>query len=331
MILKKQKTKLELAENTATVESKETMVKTVVLQDPLFPFSSDDQEECCYFELIKGPDSLMGHYWKMDKEKISIGRSRFCYICIPDPSVSKQHLTVRFSGVNKISIIDKQSTNGTYVNNIAVSSDKEMVIQDNDLITFGNVTLKFLASHNPEIPSVKDNFKRSFTDSLTGVGNRLMLDAKAPDMFFMSQKKDKPLSVIIFDIDFFKKVNDQYGHLAGDYVLKEVARLARSCFRTQDLFVRSGGEEFCVFLHSSKEVAKSSVQRMREKIQDNVFQYDSRTILVTISAGVSACVAQDSHWKDAYKRADEALYQAKKTGRNKVCTTTQLEKFQLKK
>ena len=298
----------------------ETMVKTVVMNNPFQDRTQDEmEEEFGCLELIRGPASLMGLYWKIDQAKLNIGRSRFCQVHIPDSSVSKHHLTARLLKDGRIGLTDHKSTNGTYINEQQLIPEKEHPLNDNDLIIFGNITLKFLNRSNPEIPSVKDNFKRSYTDSLTGVGNRRLLTARAPDMFLHSQKNDQALSVIVFDIDHFKKVNDQYGHLAGDYILKEIAQLSRACFRSQDLFVRSGGEEFCIVLDSSIETAKSSVQRMRKKIANHIFKYEDTVIPVTVSAGAAMRSSTDENWKTVYERADKALYKAKNTGRNKVC------------
>ena len=297
----------------------DTMCKTVMVSASVSDDKLIEEEQFSAFVLIAGPDSMMGRYWKIDKKTLSVGRSRDCGLCIPEPSVSKSHFFLRVSGDNRISIIDAHSTNGTFVNNVVLSPSEEIVLCDNDLIEFGNISLKFLDKGNPEIAAVADNFKRSFTDHLTGAGNRFLLNIRAPEMFLMSRRHGRPLSVIIFDIDHFKKINDEYGHLAGDFILKNITSLGRSCFRSNDLFVRSGGEEFCIFVHSSAKAARRSIELVRQKIQEYQFLYKKKQISVTISAGLAIYGAMDKNWKEIYQRADEALYKAKESGRNQVC------------
>ena len=296
----------------------DTMQKTVMLSASLLDDKTTQTEQFAAFVIIVGPDSMMGRYWKVDKKTMTIGRSRDCGVCIPEPSVSKNHFFLRVSGDNRISIKDAHSTNGTFVNNIALSPSEETVLCDNDLIEFGNISLKFLDKGNPEIAAVADNFKRSFTDHLTGAGNRFLLNVRAPEMFLISRRHNRPLSVIIFDIDHFKKINDVYGHLAGDFILKKVTSIGRSCFRSNDLFVRAGGEEFCIFVHSSAKTARRSIEIVRQKIEEHLFSYKKHQISVTISAGLAVYEALDKNWKEIYQRADEALYKAKESGRNQV-------------
>ncbi len=300
-----------------------TVVKTVVVSHLANGQPANQLDQWAYFVLIKGPDSLMGSYWKVDQSKMEIGRSRKCKVHIPDSTVSKVHITVKLNlDRSRVNITDHKSTNGSYVGEQPLSTDSSYTLEDNDIISFGNIALKFLDIGNPEITSLPKNlkkFKRSSIDQLTKASNRYVLEASAPELFSLSKKNNHHLSIIIFDIDFFKQINDSYGHPAGDFILKETASLSRSCFRSQDLFVRVGGEEFCIVLNSSTEEANKSIERVRCKIQENVFSYQGNDIQVTISAGLAERSVKDTNWKDIYQRADKALYQAKKTGRNKIC------------
>ena len=303
---------------TGTSVDSETICKTVMV-----PISDEGEklnpkEEFAAFVLISGPESMMGQYWKVGKKTLSVGRSRECGICIPESSVSKNHFLLSMLDDGRISITDAHSTNGTFVNNTKLDPAQFLVLSDNDLIEFGNISLKFLNKGNPEISAAEDNFKRSFTDHLTGAGNRLLLNLRAPEMVLKSRRTDCPLSVLIFDIDHFKKINDQHGHLTGDFILKKISSLGRSGFRANDLFVRSGGEEFCIFVHCSLEAAHRSMEAVRMKIQQYQFVYANKTIPVTISAGIALYKKGDKNWKEIYERADKALYRAKESGRNKV-------------
>ena len=270
------------------------------------------------FVLILGPEHLVGRHWLINKPEMSIGRSRRNHICIQEPSISKIHLYVEMSDNEKINVVDKNSTNGVSINNQLLDKKKIFKLDDNDQIKIGNVILKFLDRGNLEIFSIAKNFTRSFQDQLTKSGNRTLLECRAPELFKISKQQKYPLSVIVFDVDKFKNINDTYGHTAGDFILKEVARLAKSCFRPKDLFTRSGGEEFCVVLNSSLKRAFDAAENVRKKIAEYEFQFESHKIKLSISGGLSSYEDTDEKWSDIYERADKGLYQSKSSGRNKI-------------
>ena len=268
--------------------------------------------------VILGPEHMMGRHWVLNKPEITIGRSRRNDICIQEPSISKTHLFVNISDDEEISIIDKVSTNGVIINDKSLEKEKEAALNDNDQIKIGNVVLKFLDRGNLEILSIAKSFKRAFQDELTKLGNRALLECRAPEIFRLSKQHNYPLSVIIFDIDHFKNINDTYGHLAGDFILKEVAQLTQSCFRSKDLLARSGGEEFCVILNSTLKRSLEAAENVRKKIDEYKFQLESHKINLSISGGISIYNDKDEKWFDIYQRADKGLYQSKSGGRNKI-------------
>ncbi len=157
----------------------------------------------------------------------------------------------------------------------------------------------------------------SLTDGLTGLYNRRHFDSTIEREFSRSKRYGGDLSLAIIDIDFFKKINDTYGHLCGDYVLKEVAYLILDNFRKTDLVFRYGGEEFVVILtETNLESAKIPMERLRQKIENYPFTYSGNKVKVTVSAGVSCnCTESTDEFLD---NADKALYKAKETGRNRV-------------
>ena len=291
--------------------------KTKVVTHPLL---KEDHSLPASFVLLIGPSSLMGRHWTMNQKEMTVGRSRRNDICIQDPSISKSHFVVRLTDKEeKVCIQDKGSTNGLIVNHQPIPSEREVILKDKDQIQVGNVVLKFLDRGNPELVFVSSQFKRSFQDNLTRVGNRALLECRAPEMFKLSRQNQKPLSVIIFDVDHFKNVNDTYGHPTGDFVLKEVAGLARSCFRPRDLLTRSGGEEFCILLNMPLDKSRECIERVRTTVARHKFHFESQCIRISISAGLSLLKPKDESWMDIYKRADKALYQSKTGGRNRVC------------
>ncbi|MCW8895602.1 MAG: diguanylate cyclase [Sulfurimonas sp.] len=155
----------------------------------------------------------------------------------------------------------------------------------------------------------------SITDSLTGIGNRRYFQQKIEEETLRAKRYVNPLSLIIFDVDHFKKVNDKYGHNVGDEVLKEYTKLVASMLRTNDIFCRIGGEEFIIILpHATKDDAKSIAEKLRVKIQES-----KKIIPITMSFGVVEYIkGEDS--EAIFKRADQALYKAKDSGRNIVVT-----------
>lgn len=162
--------------------------------------------------------------------------------------------------------------------------------------------------------------KLAALDPLTSIYNRRFGMARLREEFSRAVRMSSPLGVMMFDIDHFKKVNDTYGHLAGDRVLIQVAKTAREAIREGDILMRYGGEEFLVILPAaSKENSRDVAERMRRKVEETSVADGDQVIRVTISIGITSYPEQDvEDEQDLVKRADEALYVAKESGRNKV-------------
>lgn len=157
----------------------------------------------------------------------------------------------------------------------------------------------------------------SLTDGLTGLYNRRHFDNTVEREFLRARRYNNPLSVVIIDIDYFKKINDTYGHLCGDYVLKEVAYLILDNFRKTDIVFRYGGEEFAVILtETPSENVFIPLERIRKSIENHQFCYENCVIKVTVSAGAASNDCETVN--NIIKSADEALYEAKLSGRNRV-------------
>jgi two-component system, cell cycle response regulator len=269
--------------------------------------------------LLVGPAQHVGRQWSLEGTDRIIGRSETSHVHIYDPSVSKSHAKIVIQG-GEVSIIDLESTNKTIVNGKVIPSLTPVKLSNNDQIKTGNIILKFLARGNIETVSTAETFDRSQTDPLTGIFNRGALNAKANDFFKKSQVLDIPFTLLCFDIDHFKKVNDTYGHSAGDYVLKEIARLIREkLIRENDFFARFGGEEFCVLLLGSPMTQAAEVaERIRSTVQHHSFEFQGRRIPITISLGLASANSMDQAWEPVFERADKALYESKRSGRNRL-------------
>jgi len=160
--------------------------------------------------------------------------------------------------------------------------------------------------------------KHAIYDPLTQCFNKKEIEILLEKSLKEALRYNKPLSIMMLDIDFFKKVNDTYGHLAGDIILKEVANIIKSTIRNSDICGRFGGEEFIVVLPNTKlSGAMRLAERIRENIEKNKFVFKNKKIPITISIGITSASKNDSLFS-LIERADEALYEAKSKGRNKV-------------
>jgi two-component system cell cycle response regulator len=169
--------------------------------------------------------------------------------------------------------------------------------------------------------SVSETIEMAVTDGLTGLHNRRYLDAHTKILFDRAVARDRPISVMMTDIDRFKLINDTYGHDAGDHVLREFARRLRRNLRGIDLACRYGGEEFVVVMpDTDARVAGIVAERIRGAIADAPFLTgrDDKRLEVTVSVGVATMLPADTGVEDLIRRADTALYEAKSAGRNRV-------------
>jgi diguanylate cyclase len=159
----------------------------------------------------------------------------------------------------------------------------------------------------------------SKTDSLTGICNRRYLEERVKEEFARHKRYMRPLSLIMFDLDFFKKINDTHGHQCGDFILKSVVSTARESLREVDTLARYGGEEFCCVLPETPLSAAFMLsERIRGDVMKQEYRFGDKVIPVTISIGVSAIDENIESTDSLFKNADDALYEAKRTGRNKV-------------
>jgi two-component system cell cycle response regulator len=268
--------------------------------------------------VLVGPVGYVGKQWLITKSDMTIGRSVETELYISDASLSRSHAKFEIGG-NDIFIVDLGSTNKTIVNGAALAPMTKRRLVNNDQIKTGNVIFKFLEKGNLESISNQQVFEKASKDALTGAFSKGALLEKGPESVKRAEMLTEPLSVITFDIDHFKKINDGYGHPGGDYVLKELGHLMQSkLVRSNDYFARYGGEEFVVILQATPiKTAQEVAERIRATVEAHEFSFENKPIKVTISIGVSTKLVQDD-WNKMYNRADQALYQSKQQGRNRV-------------
>ncbi len=270
--------------------------------------------------VLVGPVGYVAKQWLITKSDMTIGRSVETELYISDSSLSRSHAKFEVGG-NDIFILDLGSTNKTIVNGVPLAPMARRKLVNNDQIKTGNVIFKFLEKGNLESISNQQVFEKVQKDALTGAFSKGALLEKGPEAVKRAEVLGEPLSVITFDIDFFKKINDGYGHPGGDYVLKELGQLMQSkLVRSNDYFARYGGEEFVVILQATPlKTAQEVAERIRATVEGHPFSFETKPVKVTISIGVSTKIpATDDSWDKIYNRADQALYQSKQNGRNKV-------------
>ena len=257
----------------------------------------------------------LGRKYNVDRPSIVLGRSSKADIQLDQESVSRNHCKLINTG-KSIMLRDLGSTNGTYVNDELVD---EYVLRDGDLIKIGRCIFKFLSGDNIENAYHEEIYRLTTIDGLTQIYNKRYFVETLEREIGRAQRYRRDLSLIMFDIDDFKRINDTYGHLAGDHVLKQLAAVIRGRIRREDMLSRYGGEEFAIIL---PEIDNHNAMQFAEKIRSLVemaaFRFEDADIPVTISIGV-ASMQQDVHEPSEFIRiADERLYAAKAAGRNRV-------------
>lgn len=273
-----------------------------------------DRDACLVLIYPTGPG--MGTRYALSDKPLVIGRGTEADIHIHDHSVSRRHARIQPSADGYYAI-DLQSTNGTFVNNQQVAMYR---LQDGDYLRVGNGIYRFLAGGNLEAEYHEEIYRLTIIDALTETYNKRYLLEFLDRELARSARHCRPLSVIMFDIDHFKAFNDQYGHLGGDYCLRELAARVRGTIRKEELFARYGGEEFAVVLpETTLEGAFHIAERIRLLVAEPQFQYEEHTFTLTISLGVAATSGEDGlSPTELIRRVDERLFQAKHEGRNRA-------------
>jgi diguanylate cyclase (GGDEF)-like protein len=260
--------------------------------------------------------TLLGRRFVLDSSPIRIGRGAENHIVLEGDSVSRRHAHFeQRSGAWWC--VDDGSTNGSYVNDEQIM--RESRLGNGDRIKIGPTIFKFLSGQDVEAQYHEEIYRMTIIDGLTQVHvKRYLLEALDKELM-RARRHQRDLSFLMLDIDHFKKINDVHGHLAGDYVLKEVARLIQQRIRRDEVLARYGGEEFAIILpETNLEGSRALAEGLRERIEQSRFVFQGEVIRVTISIGVARLQDSDRTSMDLIKRADEKLYEAKRSGRNRV-------------
>ncbi len=284
-----------------------------VLNPAAVPKPDTSHREACLV-MIYGPE--LGRRVALRRsEALEIGRQPSCDFPIDQESVSRRHARIVWSN-ESWHAVDLGSTNGTYVNDEMIT---DRVLRDGDQIKIGRAILKFLEGGSVETSYHEEIYRLMTYDGLTGVHNKRFFHETLEREVSRCKRYGRVLSLIVFDIDLFKSVNDTYGHIAGDAVLRQLASLVRVNIRREDIFARVGGEEFALILPETQGPEASAVaDKIRKLVEASEFSFDTITIPVTVSLGVASLDPADSA-ESLFARADANLYRAKQAGRNRVC------------
>ncbi|MFB1481262.1 diguanylate cyclase [Corallococcus sp. RDP092CA] len=269
--------------------------------------------ECCLVQ-IHGPE--LGKKYVLEETEFTIGRDQHNHIVVDLDNVSRRHARI-WGRQGKMYVEDLQSTNGTYLNDREVLQAQPL--RSGDLVKVGGSIFKFLDGDNIETQYHETIYTLTIADGLTGINNkRYFLEYLEREMG-RSHRYQRTLSLMMFDIDHFKQINDVHGHLAGDYVLREMAQSIKRLVRREQCFARYGGEEFAIVMpEDGPDKARLFAEKIRKLVEDKRFAFEDKDIPVTISIGVAEVASEMSEPSQFIKVADANLYKAKKTGRNRV-------------
>jgi two-component system, cell cycle response regulator len=298
---------------TADYDEK-TRVTQVVQQPPADDSPSND----CLVVIYTAEPGLLGKRFVLDKSPTRVGRGADSQIVLEGDSVSRRHAHLeRRAGAWYV--VDDGSTNGTYVNEEQIS--REQLLNNGDRIKIGPSILKFLSGADAEAKYHEEIYRMTIVDGLTQIHNKRALFEALEKELMRARRYERDLSLLMFDIDFFKRINDQYGHLAGDHVLRELARVVQERIRREEVFARYGGEEFVILLPETPlQGAAALAENLRARVANHAFVFQGERIPVTVSIGTALLGENDKVAADLIQRADEKLYEAKRGGRNRVCS-----------
>jgi two-component system, cell cycle response regulator len=289
---------------------------TRVEQGPPGSVQTPSKRDCACLIVLAG--SAMGEMYRLTRQRTVIGRGQRAQVRMLDDGVSREHCEIVMDG-DKAVLRDLGSTNGTFCRGSRIELQE---LEDGDKILVGSGTvLKFTYHDSLDETFQRQMYESALRDDLTKIFNKKYFTDRVESEFAYSYRQKMSLALVTFDVDHFKEVNDTYGHPAGDYVLTEMSLAVQAIVRVEDVFARVGGEEFSIICRGADIVQGQVIaERVRHAVSSHSFVFAEKTIPITVSAGVAAI--QDARIVDAQgfvAAADHALYEAKRTGRDRVC------------
>lgn len=296
---------------------------TLILARPLVP--TDEKKppvgDACLVNLHPpGPD--IGKRVPLLNREYVVGRDSEAAFVVSRSSVSRQHARLYSDEEGAWWVEDLSSTNGTFVNESRIKTQR---LADSDQVRFGDAIYKFLSGSNIESAYHEAIHNMAIQDGMTGIHNKRYFMEFLEREIAVATRHGHPLTLCMFDVDHFKKINDGFGHLAGDAVLKDLAGRIRPRIRREDLFARYGGEEFaCVLPSTALGGGIVFAEHLRNLIEERPCYFEDKSIPFTVSLGVTTMHRETGvDPQTLIKRADENLYAAKRGGRNRCVPSLQ--------
>lgn len=264
----------------------------------------------------------VGDRFLLSKDEITIGRAEDVDVRLPqDEGVSRLHAVIqRTENPEQFVLIDENSVNGTSVNSKRI---KTATLADQDLISISNHTLKFVSSTSPEQAYYDELYRQTHMDKALQIYDKRYFLTKLNEDISYCRRYNTELSLVMFDVDHFKRINDTYGHLAGDAVLLKLTETVKRRIRETDILCRYGGEEFAIIMpHVNSQQAYILAEQIRMLIAKTPVDCgNNATVNITISLGITSYASgniENCTSELLISQADKALYQAKHAGRNKA-------------
>lgn len=267
--------------------------------------------------LLQYDGGAAGKRFVLTSDEIVIGRrAEKVQVWIDDASVSREHCRVTFQGT-QARVTDLGSLNHTYINDQVVMQSAELC--HGDMLRVGNVRLRYFAHGSADQLLFDRIYRMAVQDRMLEVFRKEYVLEKLDEEFRLARTSGEALSVVFFDLDKFKVINDTFGHDAGDHVLKEVCHLVKSSIRPTDVFGRYGGEEFFIVQpRTSVDEAFKFSESVRAQCEKSIIEYEGVIIPVTLSMGVAGLSSEIAGPIDLIKAADALVYKSKQEGRNRV-------------
>jgi diguanylate cyclase (GGDEF)-like protein len=287
---------------------------TIAMPSPLGP----NQGTRALLTVISGPN--IGRVFSVREGETVIGRGREAHVRIDDAGASRAHAHILVDSGRYV-LEDLHSTNGTFV---AGRRIERVELTSGDRINIGSsVVISFAILDAQAERLAHQLYESSVRDPLTRAHNRRYLVERLASEIAYARRHNTRLSLVLFDLDHFKRINDTHGHLAGDDVLRDVAAMVSRLIRAEDVFARFGGEEFVIL---TRGISHANIGRFAERVRAAVERLEiaseSTVLRVTVSIGVSSLdelTDKSRAAEDLLRLADERLYRAKTEGRNRVC------------
>ncbi len=299
-----------------TEEDSQFTERTIV--SPISAASPLPREQTPALLVVSGPQ--IGRSFPIDKDEFMIGRVDSCDLVVEDDLVSRHHCKFIVSKEGTL-LADLASTNGTLLNGHRMD---RTFLKEGDQIQVGSSTiLKYHLQEDVELKFLAELYDAATKDFLTGAYSKKYFMDRLNSEFDYGKRNNGQLSVLVLDLDFFKKINDTYGHLMGDFTLKKVAQHLTNSTRKHDLVARFGGEEFIIFMRDcDSKQALALAEHLRAGIAALKIESNGKSLHVTTSIGIATMNEtnrdQFVNVESLIGFADSRLYEAKKDGRNRV-------------